>query len=283
MQKRVLGNTGELLSIVGFGGILVMNETPATADKLVAQAIEAGINYFDVAPSYGNAEERLGPALEPYRKDVFLACKTAKRMANEAEEEFEASLKRMRTDHFDLYQFHSVTTMEDVDQITGPGGALELFQRVQREGRVRYLGLSAHSEEAAIALLDRVDLDTILYPVNWVTWNEGGFGPKLRDYAQAKGMGILALKTLAKRKWNDDQERKEWPKCWYRPVESYEEALRGLRFTLQQGVTAAVTPGHAQFLDWAIRAADDYAFLTDKELEEIAELAKGLAPIFPMA
>ena len=283
MQKRVLGKTGELLSIVGFGGILVMDEEPSTAEKLVAKAIDAGINYFDVAPSYGNAEERLGPALEPYRKDVFLACKTGKRMADEAEAEFEASLERMRTDHFDLYQFHAVTTMEDVEQITGPGGALELFKRLRKEGRVRYLGLSAHSEEAGIALLDRFEFDSILYPINWVTWNEGGFGKALRDHAQSQGIGILALKALAKRQWHDEEEHKAWPKCWYRPVENYEEALMGLRFTLDQGVTAALTPGHAQFLDWAIQAAEDYAALTDAELVEIAERAKGLAPIFPMS
>lgn len=122
MHKRKLGKTGAQLSMVGFGAIAVSQETPEYAANLVAQAVERGINYFDVAPTYGNVEERLGPALEPYRKDVFLACKTGKRAAAAAEEELHTSLKLLRTDHFDLYQLHAVTTSADVAQILARGG-----------------------------------------------------------------------------------------------------------------------------------------------------------------
>ena len=87
MQKRPYGQTGIDLSIIGFGGILVTNSEPQEASDLVAKAIDHGINYFDVAPSYGNAEECLGPALAPYRKDVFLACKTTERSRAGAEKE----------------------------------------------------------------------------------------------------------------------------------------------------------------------------------------------------
>src|SRR6266545_2218329 len=102
MERRELGRTGEALSIVGFGGIVVMDVEPPEASRLVAEAIDRGVNYFDVAPSYGNAEERLGPALEPYRDQVFLACKTGKRTKTAAAAELRESLGRMRTDHFDL-------------------------------------------------------------------------------------------------------------------------------------------------------------------------------------
>ena len=71
MEKRRYGKTNVELSVVGFGGIVVMNESQKSANRLVAEAVERGINYFDVAPSYGNAEERLGPALKPYRDSVF--------------------------------------------------------------------------------------------------------------------------------------------------------------------------------------------------------------------
>jgi len=283
MLKRKLGQTGEMLSIVGFGGILVMNEEPAIAASLVAEAIERGINYFDVAPSYGNAEVRLGPALEPYRQDVFLACKTGERLAEGAKREFEQSLLNLRTDHFDLYQLHAVTTPEDVDKITGPGGALEFFQQVKAEGRVRYLGFSAHSEEAALALMDRFDFDSVLFPFSWVIWHQGHFGPRVRDRAQKKGVGLLALKSLAKRPWIDDEERKQWPKCWYRPVETYEEAELAFRFTLSQGITAAATPGHAPFMRWACDAADRFVPLSPEELELVAKRTEGLAPLFPHA
>ncbi len=109
IEKRSLGKTGEKLSMIGFGGIMVDKATTEESAIWVKEAIDNGINYFDVAPSYGNAEEMLGPALEPYRKDVFLACKTGERKKEGARKELEQSLKYLRTDHFDLYQLHAVT------------------------------------------------------------------------------------------------------------------------------------------------------------------------------
>lgn len=280
MEKRRLGKTNGILSVVGFGGIIVMDEEPASAKRIVARAIDRGINYFDVAPSYGNAEERLGPALEPYRESVFLACKTEKRTKDEAAAELHRSLQRLRTDHFDLYQLHGVTTLEDVNTIMGKGGAIEAFTEARERGLVRYLGFSAHSEEAALALLNRFDFDSVLFPFNWVCWHQGHFGPRVVDAAKGKGVGMLALKALAKRKWKEGEKRK-WPKCWYAPVETAEEASLGLRFTLSLPITAAVSPGHAELLWWACDAADELKPLSDNEAARVAERSKGLDPIFP--
>jgi aryl-alcohol dehydrogenase-like predicted oxidoreductase len=281
MEKRTLGKTGEKLTIVGFGGIAVKDETPADAAKLVAQAVnERGINYFDVAPSYGNAQERLGPALKPYRKDVFLACKTGERSAEGAERELQESLKQLHTDHVDLYQLHGVRKMEEVEQIMGPNGALETFVKARERGLTRFLGFSAHSEEAAIALMEQFEFDTILFPFNWVCWNEGKFGPPVLEKAKEKGMGILALKTLAKRRWKEGEERR-WSKTWYSPVDTYEEAQMAVRFTFSQPITAGTSPGHAELLWWMCDAAEQFAPLTPAEETEVAQRAKGLAPIFP--
>ena len=281
MEKRKLGRTKDYLSIVGFGGIVVMNEEPEMASCFVATAVqERGINYFDVAPSYGNAEERLGPALEPYRDSVFLACKTGKRDAKGAEEELHQSLKVLRTDHFDLYQFHGVRKMEEVDKIMGSGGALETFLKAREQGLIRHIGFSAHSEEAALAMMDRFDFDTILFPFNWVCWHQGNFGARVLKKANEKGLGILALKSLAKRKWKKGEERK-WNKTWYSPVDTFEEASLALRFTLSNSITAAVCPSHAELLWWACDAADRFTPLSGKEAAEIAEKAAGLDPIFP--
>jgi len=283
MEKRTLGKTGELLSIVGFGGILVKDEEPSSASHLVARAVEErGINYFDVAPTYGNAEERLGPALEPYRQSVFLACKTEKRTGEESYAALRESLRRLRTDYFDLYQLHAVTTLQEVEQITGPGGVLETFVKAREQGLVRYLGFSAHSEEAAMALLDRFEFDSILFPCNWVCWHQGHFGPRMLEKAQEKGVGLLALKALAKRKWKENEERK-WPKCWYAPVDTFEEVALALRFTLSKPITAAVSPGHAELLWWACDTADRFTPLTEEEAAEIARRSEGLDPIFPQS
>ncbi|MGB9900592.1 MAG: aldo/keto reductase [Pseudothermotoga sp.] len=179
MEKRVLGRTGERLSVVGFGGIVVMNESVDSAKRIVARAVERGINYFDVAPSYGDAEEKLGPALEPYRDQVFLACKTMERTKEGAWRELNESLKRLRTDHLDLYQFHAVTTLDEVEAIFSPNGAMETFLKAREEGLIRYIGFSAHSEEAALAMLEKFDFDTVLFPLNWASWLGKGFGKKL--------------------------------------------------------------------------------------------------------
>ena len=178
MIKRRYGNEDEL-SILGFGGILVDNTEVSEAERLVGLAIDNGINYFDVAPSYGNAEERLGPALAPYRKGVFLACKTTERGAEAARNELERSLQKMRTDYFDLYQLHMMTSQEDFDQAVGPGGALETLIAAREDGKVRHLGFSAHSVECALALLDHFDFDSVLFPINWAMFLHGGFGPRL--------------------------------------------------------------------------------------------------------
>lgn len=280
LEKRSLGRTGMMLSIIGFGGIVVKDAKPEDASVLVKLAIDSGINYFDVAPSYGDAEIKLGPALEPYRKNVFLACKTTKRTKDESRAELEQSLQHLRTDHFDLYQLHAVTTIEDVNTIFGPNGAIETFQEARKEGKVRFLGFSAHSVEAAMALMDRFDFDTILFPVNFATWNAGNFGPQVLARAQEKKMGILALKAMAKGPWPQGADRSKYSKCWYEPLSAQEDALMGLRFTLSHPVTAAIPPGEAELFKLALTLSDKLKPLDESEIKIIKEKALKTVPLF---
>lgn len=280
IEKRSLGRTGKMLSIIGFGGIVVMDATPDEAALRVKQAIDAGINYFDVAPSYGNAEVMLGPALEPYRKDVFLACKTQMRTKTEARAELEQSLKNLRTDHFDLYQHHAVTSLKEVDAILGPGGAMEAFLEARNEGKIKFIGFSAHSVEAAMALMDRADFDTILFPINFTTWHAGNFGPQVLAKAQEKGMGILALKAMAKGPWPEGADRSNYPKCWYEPLSNPEDAKMGLRFTLSHPVTAALPPGDEKLFKLALELSGSITPLTKKEIDIIKSAGLAGNPLF---
>ncbi len=280
IEKRMLGKTGEMLSVIGFGGIVVKDATTAEAAERVKMAIDAGINYFDVAPSYGNAEVMLGPALEPYRKGVFLACKTQKRSRDEAREELEQSLKNLRTDHFDLYQFHAVTTMEDVEKIHAPGGAMETYLQARKDGKIRFIGFSAHSVEAAMAMMDRFDFDTILFPFNYTTWNAGNFGPQVLARAQEKKMGILALKAMAKGPWPKNANRTKYPKCWYEPLTTTEDILMGLRFTLSHPITAAVPPGDENLFKLALSVKDRIKPLNQPEIDLIRQKALKGEPLF---
>jgi aryl-alcohol dehydrogenase-like predicted oxidoreductase len=280
IEKRSLGRTGEMLSMIGFGGIVVKDATPEDASKLVNLAIDSGINYFDVAPSYGDAEIKLGPALEPFRKNVFLACKTGKRTRQEARTELEQSLKNLRTDHFDLYQLHAVTTLDDVDTILGPGGAIETFIEARKEGKVRFIGFSAHSVEAAMALMNRFDFDTILFPVNFRTWHSGNFGPQVLARAQEKKMGILALKAMAKGPWPKDADRSRYSKCWYEPLTDPEDIRMGLRFTLSHPVTAAIPPGEPELFRLALSVSDRLEPLKDDEVLRVKEKGVKGIPLF---
>ena len=283
MERRPLGRTGESLSVIGVGAIVFVGEGPEFARDTVARAVDAGVSYFDMGPRYGGgeAEERGGPAIEPYRDRIFLAEKTVERTKDGAASQLRQSLERMRTDHFDLYQLHAVGRMEDVETIVGPGGALEAFVAARDQGLVRFLGFSAHTEEAALALMDNFEFDTVLLPLNYVCWYQGHFGPAVVDKAQQKGMGILALKTLAKRPWAEGEERR-WPKTWYSPVDTYEEARTALRWTLSRPVTACVCPGHAELLWWMIDAEKEMTPLTPEDEEAIACSTAGIEPIFAM-
>ena len=282
MDRRVLGKTGQELSIVGFGGIVVMNVEPAEASRLVAEAIDRGVNYFDVAPSYGNAEERLGPALAPYRDRAFLACKTGKRTKEEAAQELRQSLARMRTDHFDLYQLHALTSMEEMERALGPGGALEAFLEARDAGLIRHIGFSAHSVETALAAMDRFDFDSVLFPTNFVLYYQANFGPQVIERAQQKGVGRLALKAMARTPWAEGQPR-TFSKTWYQPVADPEEAALALRFTLSQPITAAIPPGEAALFRLALDVAAQFRPLTPEETAELRRRASELQPIFRLA
>jgi len=281
IARRALGRTGEHLSIIGFGGIVVMDETTGEASNIVAEAVDRGINYFDVAPSYGNAQERLGPALAPYRNKSFLACKTEGRKKEDSRAQLEESLRLLKTDHVDLYQFHALTKMTELDTVLGTGGAMETMEAAKKEGKIRFIGFSVHSAETALAAMDRYNFDTILFPLNWVLFTQAGFGPQILQRAQEKKMGILALKGMAKTVWAADQkDNHPQPKCWYQPASFPDEASLGLRWTLGHPITAAMPPGDERYFRLAMDVAQNYKPLETHEEQALLAGGHGLEPIF---
>jgi predicted aldo/keto reductase-like oxidoreductase len=282
IARRPYGRTKEKLSIVGFGGMVVKDVTPKEAANYVAEAVDRGVNYFDVAPFYGNAQRRLGPALKPYRQKCFLACKTLERSAAGAARELRESLKLLQTDHFDLYQLHALIDVEEVEEAFGRGGAMETVLKAQRDGRVRYIGFSAHSEEAAHAALDRFPFDSILFPLSFPIWIKANFGPSVYRRAKKAGMGIMALKAMAHRKWPKGKKHR-WKKTFYEPFDEIDRAALGLRFTLHLPVTAMFPPGHWELFQMALGLAQAGALtpLRAKERKIIAKIAGKSEPIFP--
>ena len=284
IPRRRLGKTGADLSIIALGGMLVKDTEQTFANNIVAEAFDRGINYFDVAPQYGNAQQKLGPALESFRQRSFLACKTLRRDKDGAATELEDSLRKLRTDHVDLYQFHAVTTKEDVEKIFGPQGAMETFQSARKAGKVRFIGFSAHSVENALVMLNHYDFDTILFPINFVLFSQANFGPQVLAKAREKGMGILALKSMAKSTWPAAERQKHpHPKCWYQPAALPEEAALGLRWTLSHPITAAVPPGDEQYFRLAMDVAQKFEPLMPEEEKALMARAQGVEPIFHLA
>jgi aryl-alcohol dehydrogenase-like predicted oxidoreductase len=282
LPRRAYGDTGQKLSIIGFGGIVVSGVEQEHANRVVAEAVERGVNYFDVAPSYGDAEVKLGPALAPYRKNVFLACKTEHRTREGTVAELKESLKRLQTDHLDLYQLHAISDIQkDVDTAFGKDGAMEVLIEAKKHGQVRYLGFSAHSEEAAMAAMERYDFDSILFPINFAAFYKDNFGPRVIEAAKSKGIARLALKSLAKQEWpKDDPMREQYPKCWYQPLTNRDEAKLALYFTLSQPITAAIPPGDETLFRMAIDLAMGFRPVSQQEKQTLQQTARSLNPIF---
>ena len=279
LPKRPYGKTGEKLSIIGLGGVTIMKMPQLEVNNIVHEAIDKGVNYVDVAPTYGNAEELLGAALEAYRSKIFLACKTQHREKAGAATELRQSLEKLKTDHFDLYQFHAIKTMQDVDTIFGKGGAIEAFEEAKKQGLISYIGFSAHSVEAALAAMDRFDFDSILFPINFGLYYKENFGPQVVEKAKEKGVARLALKAMAKGKWPQNADRSEFPNCWYQPVSDPRMADMALRFTLSQPITAAVPPGDPKLFRMALDIAAQFTPIKEEETEELKKIAQDQNPI----
>jgi predicted aldo/keto reductase-like oxidoreductase len=279
IPKRVLGKTGEKLSVIGFGGIMLNDNPQDFANELVAKAYDLGVNYYDVAPNYGNAQEKLGPALKPYRKNCFLACKTHERSADGAQKNLEDSLTKLDTDHFDLYQLHALSSVEQVEKAFGPGGAMETVVKAKKEGKIKHVGFSAHSVDAAMLAMKNYDFDSILFPINFVCWNAGNFGPQVFEEAEKRGMGILALKAMALTPLEKDEQKFD-KNVWYRPIQDEEIMKMALKFTLSKNITAAVPPGKNTLFLKALEFMNDYKPISEQETAKLLSMAKSTKPIF---
>ena len=261
MKYRALGNTEFNVSAVSYGGIVSMEDGQEASNRYVSWAIDQGINYFDVAPTYGDAQEKLGASLKPYRKDVYLACKTAQRLHKDAKIELERSQQLLHTDYFDVYQLHAIASMQDVETAFGPGGVMEMVSTLKQNGIARKVGITAHSEEAAIRCLELYDFDTVLFPFNWFMNMEHGMGSRLLEVAKQKGVGVLCMKAFIERKWNNNEEKaaSPFPKSWCKPIDIEDEAfgVAAMKYALSLGVDTLIPPGNFASFSFAVNHIEE--------------------------
>ena len=201
IPRRAFGKTGEKLTVIGLAsGRFQMCDSEEAAIALTRRAYELGINYFDTAQAYwsGRSEQIYGRAMKDFRRKIFLTTKSSKRSRREAAAELDASLKALQTDYLDLWQVHQVGTMEEVEQIFAPGGALEAFVAAKQAGKCRFIGFTGHRDpDVHLELLKRYEKwDTILMPLHIADPLYLSFEKQVLPVAVARGMGIQGMKNF---------------------------------------------------------------------------------------
>lgn len=282
MPRRPLGRLGWHVSVVGYSGLALVRDEQAACTASVRQAFERGVNYYDVAPAYGNGvcETKLGVALQGLeRGSYFIACKTKRRDAAGARAELEASLKLLKTDYFDVYQMHHLVKPGEVQAALGPGGVLEMLQQAKREGKIRAIGYSAHTTKAALAVLRGFDFDTVMFPVNYVEYYTRGFGREVLALAKEKGAAVLSIKTMNAGAWPKDAERTR--KWWYRSLENQDDISLAYRWTLSlPGVVMGFPPAWLDLQEKAVSAGLAYRPATEADAQKLQAMAKDCGSIF---
>ena len=286
MKYRQLGHTDMNVSRVAYGGIVSSGtydninyptEGQEASDRYVSWAVDHGVNYFDVAPAYGNAQEQLGNSLKPYRQKVYLACKTGRRDRAGAEAEMEESLRLLHTDHFDVYQLHGVSSLEEVERAFAPGGVMELMRTLKDRGIARYVSFTAHSEDAALKLIENYPFDTVLFPFNWLMHLSRGMGTRLMAAAKAKGMGVLGMKAFIERRWEPGEDKGPFPKSWCKPIRTDLEPEFGeaaMKYALSLGADTLIPPGNFMSFSFGVEHIDACADDPNPDMELLREKLK---------
>ena len=272
MQQRRLGRTGHQSSVLIYGAAALAEVDQDTADASIQLALDAGINHFDVAASYGEAELRLGPWMPRIRERIFLATKTGLRDRDDAWAQINRSLERLQTDRVDLIQVHAVGDLEELDLVTRPGGSLEAVVRARNEGLAAAVGITGHGHQAPAThreALRRFPFDTVLSPLNWVLGQDQGY---LADYqalvaeVQAQDAGLMIIKAASRRNWPEQTGRAYT--TLYEPFDDQERIDAAVAWVLSHPeVTGIATPGDVRLLPLVVEA--------ERRLAEISLAAAG--------
>jgi len=283
METRRFGRTGHESTVAIFGAAAFWEIEQKEADRVMEMVIEAGVNHIDVAPSYGQAEIRVGPWMKTERGRFFLGCKTMERTKEGAWRELHESLERLQTDHFDLYQCHAVTTMEELDSLFVKGGAMEAMTQAREQGLTKFLGITGHGVDAPriyLEALRRFDFDSVLFPLNYAQLALPDFrkhAEELIRVCRAKDVGTMIIKSITKGPWGDKQHTAT---TWYEPFDQMEEIQNAVNFVLSHDVTGICTAGDTRLLPMVLKACENFTRTTEAEREAMIERGAQLEPLF---
>ena len=262
MERRRLGRTGHDSSVLVYGAAALAEVDQDTADASLDEALAAGVNHFDVARDYGEAEVRMAPWLREHRGEIFLATKTGQRDAEAAWRGIHESLERLGVDSVDLLQLHAVGDLEELDKATAPEGALKAAVRAQEEGLVTHIGITGHSHSAPgthLEALRRHPFATVLTPLNPAVWARPDYRA---DYealvveAQAQDVGLMVIKTVARRNWPEGADHGY--ATWYEPQSEPAKIRAAVSWALAHDeITGLATPGDVRLLRHVVAAEQD--------------------------
>jgi aryl-alcohol dehydrogenase-like predicted oxidoreductase len=265
---------------VTFGAAALWQVEQSEADSAIEMAVNRGVNHFDVAPTYGEAEMRLGPWMEKHRKQIFLACKTQQRSKLTAWESIKRSLEKLRVDYFDLFQFHGVSDLETLNVILSPVGALEAVLEAKQQGLIKHIGITGHRPFVLCEALNRFDFETVLFPLNRVLaahFNDFNDYRPLLDMAMQKDIGTIAIKSVTKRPWEGTMHMY---KTWYEPFNKPADIQKSVDFTLSQGVSTIAMAGDLSLWPIIIEAGEKFKPMSLAAQSESIEDVKQYRPLF---
>lgn len=282
MDKRRLGKTNLQVSQVGFGGTWIAELTVQDAVRVVRHAFDLGINYFDTAKLDGDSEEKIGIAIQDVRGQCVIATKTGSRTKRESLDDFQSSLRRLRTDRLDIIQLHGIDDEKTLTKAMSVDGSLQTCKEARREGLVDFVGISGHKPRVLAKAVETGEFDTVLVPFNIVTRQAL---EELLPVAKAHDVGVVVMKPLSAKTSN-------LITCLYQPSLSLvsdeselkellgetadEQVNSALRYVLSQDVSVVI-PGLRSIheVETAAKIGEEYKGLTTKEAKRFSfELGK---------
>jgi aryl-alcohol dehydrogenase-like predicted oxidoreductase len=283
METRRFGRSGHLSTVAIFGAAAFWDVDQDQADESMRLVMEHQVNHIDVAPSYGQAEERVGPWLQKERDRFFVGCKTMERTRTGAAAELARSLERLKIKSFDLYQIHAITSMAELDQVTQPGGALEAALQARDAGLTRYIGITGHGVDSPAIFceaLERYDFDSVLFPLNYVQYANPVFrrnSEKLLGLCQARDVGVMAIKSITRGPWGTKTQKYT---TWYEPFDDAQQIQQAVNFTLSQPVTGICTAGDIQILPKVLQACENFTPMPVAVQQKVIREGESLEPLF---